>query len=256
MYRDADGFYSDRLARIHLRSGADDVRRTLVHELVHASLGNSWRAIPGTIEEGLCDVIATHLCPASAPRLRAGRLLAAALALGGFDLEYSDPPDLAGPPGLANSDESSEVRYVQHVFSAGRRSSPLDPMEVFRSHAGRSTESMPSDLKKALYGLAYLVTERIVERQGVEGFHALVSGWDCERDAGKAIEALLGAAGLTRDPEDWRRAISESIGPAELAEIARLLPGLVVHREGGLRVAEGRVSSPSDSRLDLRCGRR
>ncbi len=86
-YREADGFFSDRLARIHLRSGADDVRRTLAHELVHASLGKTWRDLPGTIEEGLCDVVAARLCPSGAVRLRAGRLLAAALALGGLDLE-------------------------------------------------------------------------------------------------------------------------------------------------------------------------
>jgi hypothetical protein len=213
-YREADGFFSDRLARIHLRAGADDVRRTLAHELVHASLGKSWRALPGTIEEGLCDVVASRLCPAASPRLRAGRLIAAGLALGGFDFE------------CPAAESRSDLRFVQHVFSPERRADPLDPMDVFRSHAGRSTAAMPSDTKKALYGLAFVVAERIVDRRGLEGFHALV-----ERSARRAgteeeLEAYLEAAGLTRDPEAWRRAVSEAVRSIEPSEIARLVPGI------------------------------
>lgn len=223
-YREADGFFSDRLARIHLRSGADDVRRTLAHELVHASLGKSWGALPGTMEEGLCDVVAARLCPAGAARLRAGRLLAAGLALGGFDLEcpaveIRDGEEAAAP-------NRSELRFVQHVFSPERRCDPLDPLDVFRSHAGRSTAAMPSDTKKALYGLAFVVTERIVDRIGFEGFHALVERCDRRSGTEEELQTYLDAAGLTRDVEDWRRAVSEALGRVEPLEIARLVPGI------------------------------
>jgi hypothetical protein len=248
-YNEADGFFSDRLSRIHLRAGADDVRRTLAHELVHASLGASWRELPGTIEEGLCDVVATRLCPTSAPRLRAGRLLAAALALGGFDVEAPSSDD---PPA---ADVDTEVRYVQHVFSPASRVDPIDPLDVFRSHAGRSTEAIPGDLKKALYGLAYLVAERIVDRRGLEGFHALVSG-SRGRDRERCIEGLLGAAELTRDPQDWRRAISLALGPAEILEISRILPGIVLSTGGPREREETPGAGPVASRLDVRCGRR
>jgi hypothetical protein len=246
-YRDADGFFSDRLDRIHLRSGADDLRRTLAHELVHASLGRSWRGLPGTIEEGLCDLIAIQLCPESASRLRAGRLLAAALELGGFDLEYSEPGT------DASADPTAGARYVQHVFSMGERTAPLDPLEVFRAHAGRSTALMPGDVKKALYGLAFLVTERIVERRGIAGLHALVvrSG---RSGTEPSIELLLGAAELTRERDTWRRAIAAALGPAEVAEITRILPGISVARTVSLRMPDaGPVKTAA--RLDVRCVR-
>jgi hypothetical protein len=227
-YREADGFFSDRLARIHLREGADDVRRTLAHELVHACLGKSWRALPGTIEEGLCDVFASRLCPAAAPRLRAGRLLAAGLALGGFDLE------------CPAAESRGELHFVQHVFSPERRTDPLDPLDVFRSHAGRSTAAMPSDTKKALYGLAFVVAERIADRRGFEGFHALVESSTRKTDAEEVFETYLDAAGLTRNPEDWRRAVSEAVGPIEAAEMARLIPGIAPAGATGLHGADPR----------------
>jgi len=248
-YREADGFFSERLVRIHLRSSADDVRRTLVHELVHASLGESWRQLPGTLEEGLCDVIAARLCPGSAARLCAGRLLAAALALGGFELEYTEHGDPSAGP-----EAKAEVRYVQHVLFPKRRSPPLDPLEVFRSHAGRSTESMPGDRKKALYGLAYLVAGRIIERRGLEGFHALVSGGPAA-DPDATIQSLLDAAGLTREPEDWRQAIAEAIGPAELAEISRILPGILVRPDEEPESLDGTPTPPPPLRLQIRPGR-
>lgn len=214
-YRDADGFFSDRLGRIHLRAGSDDVERTLVHELVHASLGPSWRALPGTLEEGLCDVVAARLCPRSAPRLRAGRLLAAALAIGGLDIEIRIAP-VAG-----TEDPASELCFVQRILPAGGAVSDLDPLEVFRTRAGISSATMGSDRKKALYGLAFLVAERVVDRRGWEGLHELIG----TTDPGKMAEALLSAAELTRDPEVWRRALTSALGPAEMVELSRYHPG-------------------------------
>ena len=217
-YRDADGFFSERLGRIHLRASSDDVERTLVHELVHASLGSSWQALPGTLEEGLCDVIASRLCPQSAARLRAGRLLAAALALGGLDIEIEAPPPVGA------DDTASDPRLVQRILPAEGAVDDLDPLEVFRTRAGISSASIGSDRKKALYGLAFLVAERVIDRRGVEGFHELVR----QTGAGEMAEELLAAAELTRDPKDWRRALADALGPAEMAELARYHPGFLL----------------------------
>ncbi|MFN0009179.1 MAG: hypothetical protein ACKVXR_14850 [Planctomycetota bacterium] len=217
-YRDADGFFSDRLGRIHLRAGSDDVERTLVHELVHASLGSSWQSLPGTLEEGLCDVVASRLCPQSAARLRAGRLLAAALAIGGLDIEIQMPA-VAG-----SEDHVSEPRLVQRILPAEGAVDDLDPLEVFRTRAGISSASIGSDRKKALYGLAFLVAERVIERRGIEGLHDLV----LQAGPGDMTVAFLAAAELTRDPEDWRRALAAALGPAEIAELSRHHPGFLL----------------------------
>ncbi len=109
---------------------------------------------------------------------------------------------------------------------------------------------MTGDSKKALYGLAFLVTERIVDRRGVEGLHALATRSDLRRETEANLEAFLAAAELTRDPEDWRRAISAAVGPAERAEISRMLPGVLLPGEAGTRGASEGGSSPVASRLD------
>jgi len=219
-YREADGFFSDRLSRIHLRSKSDDVERTLAHELVHASLGSSWHALPGTLEEGLCDVIAVRLCPESAPRLRAGRLLAAALAIGGLDLEIRIDLEVGPEAGV------SELSFVQRLVPAGDAAVELDPCEVFRTRAGISSTFVSRARKRALYGLAFLVTERIVARHGIEGFHRLAESLGECRGSEEAVDLLLTAAELTPDREDWRQALAEALGPAEMAELSRLQPGI------------------------------
>jgi hypothetical protein len=235
-YRDADGFFSDRLDRIHLRADSDDVERTLAHELVHASLGRSWRSMPGTLEEGLCDVVAARLCPRSAARLRAGRLFAAAMAIGGLDIEIRAAP--------SESEEAApaEPAFVQRIVPAEEGPRELDPLDVIRTRAGVSSAGLESDRKKALYGLAFLVAERIVERRGLDGFHELARRTDGRR----AMDAFLAAAELTRDPEDWRRALAASIGPAEVIELSRDHPGfiLTLARRGDDRLALDGGSSP------------
>ena len=217
-YRDADGFFSERLGRIHLRASSDDVERTLVHELVHASLGASWSKFPGTLEEGLCDVVAARLCPRSAPRLRAGRLLAAALAIGGLDIEIQ----FAAADGSDGA--AAELSFVQRILPPEGSTSDLDPLDVFRMRAGVSSAALAGDRKKALYGLAFLVAERVVDRHGVEGLHEILGA-----TRPKEMEAaLLAAADLTSDPEDWRRALAAALGPAEMLEISRHHPGFLL----------------------------
>ncbi|MCA8978766.1 MAG: hypothetical protein KDC14_01975, partial [Planctomycetes bacterium] len=92
-YEEADGFWAEGPSRIHLRASAASLERTLAHELVHASLGESWTMLPGTLEEGLCDWVSAQLVPEGACEMRAGRLSAASFATGGleFDIELSTP---------------------------------------------------------------------------------------------------------------------------------------------------------------------
>ncbi|MBK7644301.1 MAG: hypothetical protein IPJ19_14870 [Planctomycetes bacterium] len=212
---EADGFYAPGMHRIHLRREAEDLDRTLAHELVHATLGPSWEVLPGTLEEGVCDVLAAQVCPASAARLRAGRLSSASLALGSISLELSGSlPADAAPSGV-------EIRFLAHLRLDGPASVPVDPLDVFRSSAGLSSAKLSPHVKKALYGLAGMVVQRIVDRSGIAGLHELCLRAARENEDQIPADWILEAAGLDRDPEHWRRALLEGIGPQELAEFVR-----------------------------------
>lgn len=225
-YNDADGFWAAEPERIHLRAGADDLQRTLAHELVHASLGHSWKVLPGTVEEGLCDALSADLCPDSRSRLRAGRLSSAAFALGGLmlELEVEVPPE-ALPSGIA-------LRYCARLRLEGDPPLDVDPMDVFRIQAGLSSTSMSSDRKKAFYGLAYVATERILSRVGVGGLHDLCRRAADEEQEEIPAEWLLEAANLTSDRGAWQRAVAEAITPLELGELVRMHPHFLARTVG------------------------
>jgi hypothetical protein len=217
---EADGFYAPGMHRIHLREGAEDLERTLAHELVHATLGPSWEALPGTLEEGLCDVVAAQLCPASAARLRAGRLSSAALALGSMelDLECALPPE--------SSAAGVGLRFLARLRVDGAEPNPVDPLEVFRSSAGLSSAKLSPHVKKALYGLAGMVVQRLVDRHGIAGLHELCLRARSEGHRHVPTGWILEAAGLDRDTQHWRAALAEGMGQEELSEFVRGHPDL------------------------------
>jgi hypothetical protein len=221
-YDDADGFWAASPSRIHLREHADNLERTLAHELVHASLGRSWSALPGTLEEGLCDALSAELCPSSAARMRAGRLSSAIFATGGLvlDLELALPAKLH-PLGV-------EVAFHARLRLESDPPAEVDPLEVFHVAAGLSSSDVPAEQKKAYYGLSYLVVERILARHGVEGLHELCT--EARREHRREIprERLLAAAGLEPDAESLRAALLEAVGPRELVELVRMHPGFLV----------------------------
>ncbi|MCB9915406.1 MAG: hypothetical protein H6828_09690 [Planctomycetes bacterium] len=219
VYAEADGFWSETHRRIHLREAPDTLRRTLAHELVHASLGASWERLPGSLEEGLCDLVSVALAPEQAVEMRAGRLSAAAFATGGLelDVEVRVPID-AGPDGLG-------LGALTRLRLFGEVSEGLDPSDVFDVSAGLSSTRLATNDKKALYGLSFLLVERIVARVGYEGLHEL-----CLRAAREERDEvprawLLEAAGLTdAGPVAWRRAIHGALTARELRTILMLYP--------------------------------
>lgn len=222
-YAEADGFWSESHQRIHLRQGAESLPRTLAHELVHASIGPSWSALPGTLEEGLCDVVSVLLCPDDAIEMRTGRLSAAAFATGGLELEvelYLQPTD---------ADGSLQVGSLTRMRLQGPVAPSFDPEDVFAIEAGLSTTQLPANDKKALYGLSYLVVHRIVERIGFVGLHQLcVRARELGHDE-VPTAWLLDAAGLARaGRREWRAALQQEIGIDELTTLVRLYPDLLV----------------------------
>jgi hypothetical protein len=242
-YSDADGFWAEGVRRIHLRERADQADRTLAHELVHAGLGPVWRALPGTLEEGLCDHVAARLCPDAAPRLRAGRLASAALALGGlaFDLELWLPAE-ARPDGVA-------VTSLTRLRLLADPPLLMAPEDVFVVQAGLSTTHAQPGAKKALYGLGFLVVERIVARIGLDGLHGLCAEARAQDSDHASPERLRAAAGLDGGPEAWSRALAEAFGPAEVREVLRMHPQLLARAVAQL--LEPLVSEDGDPALAL-----
>jgi hypothetical protein len=222
-YAEADGFWSESHGRIHLREDAQSLPRTLAHELVHASLGESWEVLPGTIEEGLCDVVSVLLCPDDSIDMRTGRLSAAAFATGGLELEV----ELYLPAVPAKGDV--QIGCMTRMRLRGDVRPEFRADDVFTIPAGLSSTKLPTNDKKALYGLSYLLVDRIVERVGFIGLHQL-----CLRAASEGHEELppgwlLQAAGIdSRTRSAWREALLEAIGPRELRTLLELYPELLV----------------------------
>jgi hypothetical protein len=180
--------------RIHLQSDSESPWY-LAHELVHALVDRSWRALPGILEEGLGDVIAGQLEPEHARRIRTHRLLNVSAVAGGFDLTlaYSVPQDGQLASQWPRERRTTRVRPVQPVASA-----MLD--ELLRMPRTALHERY-SEIPECYYGVAWLLSSRIVERRGLAGLHEL-----CLRADGEG-RALV--------PPEWIYAAAE-LEPAQL----------------------------------------
>ena len=212
---EAEGLWAESHDRILLAREADDLERTLAHELVHASLGEDWLTLPGTLEEGLADQISTQLVPEGAARLRAGRLASAALATGGLGLTLE-----VELPEQASS-------WVARITLSGSRPSANPQRDVFRLAAGLSSTRVDAAAKRGYYGLAYLLIERIVQRQGLAHLHAMCISAKNQGHSSIPRPWLLAAGGLEDSPEAWRVAALEGMGPLELRELMRMHPDFV-----------------------------
>ncbi|HRV82901.1 MAG TPA: hypothetical protein P5218_15820, partial [Planctomycetota bacterium] len=81
--------------------------------------------------------------------------------------------------------------------------------------------------KRGYYGLAYLLVERIVARQGLQ--HLLDLCLSAKEQGLDAVPRpwLLAAADLEDNPESWRQAALEGMGADELRELMRMHPDFV-----------------------------
>ncbi|MDP7573020.1 MAG: hypothetical protein QF391_15570, partial [Myxococcota bacterium] len=219
---EADGFWAAGPGRIHLRETGTGLERTLAHELVHATLGESWKHLPGTLEEGVCDWVSTRLCPLNASRLRAGRLSAACFATGGMELDVELL--IPGAPDTL----AIEVGYSASILLRGEKEVPFDPLRVFDVRAGMSDSDLSAARKKAYYGVAFLIVDRITERTGLEGIHTL-----CQRAQAQGMDEVppewfLTAAGLRNaDAATWRAAFHDALGARDLRELLAMYPSLL-----------------------------
>lgn len=221
-YQDADGFYCDATGRIHLRERADSLERTLAHELVHAHLDGAWNALPGTIEEGLCDHISAELCADARTRLRLGRLTCAAFALGGLELELSVQwPARAHPSGTG-------IAFDARLRLESEPPLEIDPLGVFERQAGLSSTDLDPARKKAYYGLAFLVVRRVAAHEGLQKlFERCEAAREDDRPRLSRRE-MLEAARLDENLSTWRDALAEEITEEDLRELVRIHPEFLV----------------------------
>ncbi|MEZ6018640.1 MAG: hypothetical protein R3F17_00645 [Planctomycetota bacterium] len=238
---EAEGLWAESHERILLSRDADDLQRTLAHELVHASLDDSWHTLPGTLEEGLADVISTRLVPEGAPRLRAGRLASAALATGGLALTIE-----VENPRLASN-------WMARIHLSGTRPSEHPQRDVFKLAAGLSSTKVAPAAKRGYYGLAYLLVQRVVDRKGLDHLHALCTEADAAGLSQIPRPQLLAAAGLADTPDAWRDAALEGMGTEELRELLRMHPDFVLDAVAGhLRTQNPQDLASLNIRLSLR----
>jgi len=147
--------------RIHLQKD-EQSPWYLSHELVHALVDESWRPLPGILEEGVADVIAARLNPLQSTHIRAHRLLNASAFTDGLlvDLLFLEKHPLT-------------LRTDQHrMRSMVLRFGKSVPKDVALSLLNTPREDLHSNwsaLPESFYGFAWLLVDRI----GVERLHEL-----------------------------------------------------------------------------------
>ncbi|MEO0649434.1 MAG: hypothetical protein AAFZ65_02000 [Planctomycetota bacterium] len=194
---------SGRTPRVHLpeqASTAPERRNLVAHELVHALLGPSWRTLPTALEEGLATWVATQLEPRSHQRIT--KLLAARpdrFARLEYSAEFAGRPVVLADPGLVLTIASARDTSLEEIL-AYPRDGQLYP-------EGRSE-------KLRLYGVGLALVETIIDRQGIEGLHALAARAGREGHKRIPAEWILSAAGAD-DPIGRARALRPELRPMD-----------------------------------------
>lgn len=161
-----------RARRIHLQEDGQS-SWYLAHELVHALVDESWRPLPGILEEGLGDVVAQQVSMggvetrAQARFIGAHRLLNSCALVGGLriDLAWSVPANGVDPRQWRRERGNAWVELEDSVT----REEMLELLSTSRTDLHRRYPEIP----ETFYGIAWLLTSRIAERRGLEGLHEL-----------------------------------------------------------------------------------
>ncbi len=142
--------------RIFLRDTAAPA--VLTHELVHASLGAQWRALPPVLEEGLADHLAFVIHPDS--YLQVERWQAALWRE--FDVQVEHVLAIG---------ESREAGSFTLRLSPGPTPAPFDAATALELSASQAFSPETAALGNRFYGLGFAMVERLVERIGLDGLH-------------------------------------------------------------------------------------
>ena len=202
--------------RIHLLEDGE-LSWYLAHELVHAQLDQSWRTLPGLLEEGLGDVVAEMLNEEHAERIRAHRLFTSSGFFGGvlFRLAYQqiDAPE-GGSPWV---EAPIRIEVLDGAVDA-------DVRELL-ALSRHSLRKVYKEVPEPFYGLAYLVVSRIVERRGLEGLHELCQEAEARSLEVVPVDEMLAAADL--DPKAFDpEFLSSLFGEDETRQLLLMQPEL------------------------------
>lgn len=220
--RQVPAFTIEGDGRIHVaEADSNRLSAALAHELVHSLLGESWSTLPSVAEEGLADWVQEQLHPEFASAMRADYLAKASAAVGGLPLELWNDRPLDGTRRVA--------RFTYSGPEGLDRGTPVDPIRALdEGDRGEASFWQPYEVSVSdprLYGVGYLVVQRIIDRRGVAGLHAL-----CVQAAADGLPQVPGrtlaeAADLGPDLSLWRAAVVAEVGPGELAVLARSMLG-------------------------------
>ncbi len=199
-------------ARVYLRQRDDQLELHLAHELVHLLLDDTWHALPGVLEEGLCDVAAALVVEEGGVEHKTKRLIEASAYFGGLDLVV----DIGLPPPSRNY-LSSRIRLSFDKVAA------VTPVEALDLENGEVFEHATTDDGVGLYGIGFLLVWAAVDRIGFDGLRALCERSRTEGERVLPREWVLKAAGVRPTRREFESLLFRYLGPAELPSIARVL---------------------------------
>ena len=200
--------------RIHLQEDGQSAWY-LSHELVHALIGPTWRPLPGILEEGLGDVIAEFLNPNHSFHIRAHRLMNASAFSDGFlvHVAYSVPER-----GVSNRRWERRIATTRVQTAKSVRAGTI--ARLFSTSRRDLHQEWP-EIPESFYGLAWLVTSRVVERHGLRGLHELCLQATREGHDIIPFEWILDAAEI--EPEELDSAfLTSCFGQRETSAAAYL----------------------------------
>jgi hypothetical protein len=198
-------------ARVYLRQDDDRIELHLAHELVHLLLDDTWHALPGVLEEGLCDVAAALVVDEGGAEHRTKRLIEASAYFGGLDLIVD-----IGLPEPSPNYLSSRVRLSFDKVA------DVTPVEALDLENEEVFDHATSDDGVGLYGIGFLLVLSAVDRIGFDGLRTLCERAQTEAD-GLPREWALKAAGVRPTRRDFEALLYRYLGPSELPSIARVL---------------------------------
>jgi len=197
--------------RIHVRQDNEFPRWFLTHELVHALLGPEWLTLSGVLEEGLCDLVAAELNPDCAPRIRALRAIESSIFFGKMKVvvEHKDG---------AGTDRTNAVWF--HYDRGAHDLSLAEALAPGTLALKRRFERVPD----TLYGLGFLVAQRIAERDGFERIFELCAEANADGEKTVPVERVIEAAGLDADVDALAELSHSLLGGEEFEHWVELLP--------------------------------